>query len=69
MAKDTDIKRRIYAENGIPEYWIADLQQHRLLIFRTPQNGDYQDQQIITAGEIAPLAFQNISISVPRLLH
>ncbi len=38
LAKDTDIKRKIYAENGIPEYWIADLQQHRLLIFRNPQS-------------------------------
>jgi Uma2 family endonuclease len=37
LAFDRDEKGPIYAENGIPEYWIIDLQSASVLVRRQPQ--------------------------------
>lgn len=67
LAKDLGAKKRIYAEAGIQEYWISDLKNNRLRIFRDLVDGDYQIQQILTEGTISPLAFENVSVNVRRL--
>ena len=46
--RDTDIKRREYAEAGIPEYWIVDPRDRRVTVLRL-ENGVYA-----VAGEYAP---------------
>ncbi len=68
LAKDTDIKRKIYAAANIPDYWVMDLKKRQLHVFRDPSNGDYHSEIILTSGEICPLAFPEISIAVRRLL-
>ena len=47
---DREIKARLYARHGIPELWIADLNDERLHIFRTPREGDYADVSAVRAG-------------------
>jgi Uma2 family endonuclease len=39
-----------------------------LVVFRDPQNTGYQSQEIFTEGEIRPLAFSDVKVSVQRLL-
>ena len=67
LAKDLGAKKRIYAEAGIREYWISDLKNSQLHIFRELEDGDYKTQQILTDGTVSPLAFEDIAITVRRL--
>ncbi|MGG6266898.1 Uma2 family endonuclease [Leptolyngbya sp. AN03gr2] len=69
LSKDLEIKRRIYAEAGIREYWIINLKKLELIVFRDPQNGDYYSEMVLTTGTIAPVAFPEILISVDRILN
>ena len=68
LAKDLDEKRTTYAAATIPEYWVVDLNAEQLIVFRDPQNGDYQTTTSLTNGDIIPLAFPTIPLSIPRLL-
>jgi Uma2 family endonuclease len=67
LTKDLDTKRKIYAVAGIKEYWVIDVKNKQLIIFRSPQDGDYLFKQDISQGNIQPLAFPNINVSVDRL--
>jgi Uma2 family endonuclease len=67
LTKDLDIKRKTYAAAGIQEYWIIDVKNRQLIIFHSPQDGDYLFRQDISQGNIQPLAFHNINVSVDRL--
>jgi Uma2 family endonuclease len=69
LAKDLETKSRIYAAAGILEYWVINLQIMKLVVFRSPVNGEYESQQTLESGLIVPLAFPDVSISVSRLLN
>lgn len=69
LAKDIDVKRKAYAAAGICEYWVMDLKERQLRVFRNPANGDYQSEQVLTDGTISPLAFPEVEISVQQLLE
>lgn len=68
LTKDLETKSRIYAAAKILEYWVINLQMMKLVVFRSPINGEYESQQTLEAGYIVPLAFPDISIAVNRLL-
>ncbi|MEC4803820.1 MAG: Uma2 family endonuclease [Jaaginema sp. PMC 1079.18] len=68
LKHDREIKAGIYAAASIAEYWLIDLSAPQMLVFRNPQGGQYQEELKIREGIISPLAFPNLSISVPRLL-
>ncbi|MEM1252568.1 MAG: Uma2 family endonuclease [Cyanobacteria bacterium P01_H01_bin.21] len=67
LAKDLGEKKRVYAEAGIREYWISNLKNSQLHVFRTLEDGDYQTQQILTEGTVSPLAFEDVAVTVRRL--
>ncbi len=68
LQKDVDIKAAIYAEAGIPEYWVLNLAAKNIIVFREPENGQYLSEQIIEEGVIIPLEFVDVQVSVERLL-
>lgn len=53
LEKDTEEKRRAYAAAGIADYWVANLQQGELIVYRQPLEGDYQ----VCAGPAARSGF------------
>jgi Uma2 family endonuclease len=67
---DRNVKSPLYAENGVREYWIMNLNDRQIEIFRQPQpNGTYMDQSIRRPGEqIDLLAFPGALIPVDDLL-
>ncbi|MBV9387585.1 MAG: Uma2 family endonuclease [Chroococcidiopsidaceae cyanobacterium CP_BM_ER_R8_30] len=69
LAKDLDTKRKAYAAAEIQEYWVVDLKQKQLNVFREPINGNYSLEVSLTTGEIRPLAIPDIIVSVQRLLE
>lgn len=51
---DRDIKLPLYAENDIVEYWIVNLLDRCLEVYRQPQpDGTYRDAQTLSAGDQA----------------
>ncbi len=69
LSKELDTKSKIYAEVGIPEYWVVNLKELHLVVFRHPQNQEYSSKSILTGGIIQPLAFPNVDISVDSILN
>ena len=68
LSKDLDEKKRLYAEAGIPEYWVVNLRDMTVLVFRDPGAGTYQTEQTLDGGVIHPLALPGVAVSVSRLL-
>jgi Uma2 family endonuclease len=68
LSKDLETKSKIYAAAGINEYWVINLKQRKLIIFRSPTDEGYEFKQTLNEGAIAPFAFQDVQISVQRLL-
>jgi len=68
LTQDTTTKKQLYAESGIPEYWVVNLQDGQLQVYTQPQNGDYATETILTTGTLSPTAFKDIEIQVQRLL-
>lgn len=69
LAKDTELKTKIYASSGIREYWVVNLKTLELIVYRDPIDGDYRSKTILTEGEIYPLDFLDLAISVEHLLR
>ncbi len=69
LSKDREIKARIYAQAGIADYWILDVNQRQLLVLRSPSENGYQSELVLTEdGNISPLRFPNISVTVQEIL-
>lgn len=67
LAKDLDKKKSAYAEAGIPEYWVLDLVNSLLIVFRNPLGSNYLSRQEFNSGDISPSMFPDIKISITEL--
>lgn len=69
LEKDTEDKRLVYAQAGIADYWVVNLRDRSVILYRDPSEGDYQWSQTIHRGTVAPLAFPDVAININRLLN
>jgi Uma2 family endonuclease len=67
LAKDLGEKKDAYAEAGVQEYWVVDLKNRQLKVFRDLAQGQYQSELALTEGSLSPVAFQDVPIEVRRL--
>jgi Uma2 family endonuclease len=65
---DQDTKAKIYARNNIPEYWIVDLINKKVIVYTSPKGNNYQQIEIYQTGTIIAQAFPNINIELCELL-
>jgi Uma2 family endonuclease len=66
---DREVKITMYAAARIPEYWIADLADDVLRVFRDPAVGTYKTSRIYRRGDaMTPVAFPDNAIQVSELL-
>lgn len=66
---DRDVKLPIYAAARIKEFWILDLKDEVLHVFRDPQRGAYATALTFRRGDaVSFLAFPDIEIPVSDLL-
>ena len=74
LSLDRDRKRAVYARAGIREYWIVNLAERCLEVYRDPvaspgQAGLYRSsQKLAPADSIAPLATRETTVAVVDLL-
>lgn len=69
LSFDRQQKKKLYARNGIPEYWIINLVEQQLEIHRDPEEKDYNENITLQKGQsIAPLSAPDNTISVTDIL-
>jgi Uma2 family endonuclease len=67
LRRDQQVKLPVYASAGIPEYWIADLDQESLIIHREPMGSGYRIVETRCGDDlISPLAAPDFSFPVRR---
>jgi Uma2 family endonuclease len=70
LKRDQQVKLPIYAKARIQEYWIADLEDEALLVYRDPLPSGYGQIQTLRGDEqISPLAAPDFSIAVRKLFE
>lgn len=68
LTKDLEQKIITYARNGIPEYWVIDLKNKKLIVHTQIQNNSYSKVIEYRSGTIASQAFNQIQIDLDKLL-
>ena len=61
LRTDLGPKRAIYAEHGVPEYWVVDVEGRRVHQFWSPADGAYRETRTV------PLAGELRSATLPAL--
>ena len=65
---DLSLKSELYARAGIPEYWVVDLPNRVLVVFRDPREGAYETRTTHQPGSrIAPVSWPDFEIDVDSL--
>ena len=66
---DRSEKLRAYARAGLPEYWIVNLAESCVEVYREPRGESYAMHLRRKAGEtIAPAAFPDRTLAVEEIL-
>jgi Uma2 family endonuclease len=67
--RDREIKLPIYAENGVPELWLIDLETHTIEVCRDPSGATYATRQLFAAGEpVTARAFPELVVRLGDML-
>jgi Uma2 family endonuclease len=60
---------RKYAKSGVPEYWIVNLREDVIEVYRGPQGESYVEKSIVKLGEsVAPQAFPDTAVAVSEII-
>ncbi len=66
---DRDVKLPLYAQSGVPEVWIVDLNADVVHTHSRPGVSEYRDAQIKRRGErLVPLAFLDQELAIDDIL-
>jgi Uma2 family endonuclease len=69
LKQDCQIKDKLYARSSIAEYWVVDIKNRQVHIFRDPTSTGYTSQLILSeTHSISPLAFPEIVLSIASIL-
>lgn len=65
LPTDQKVKLPLYAAADIPQVWLIDLENERVLTYATPKDGAFQIENVYTnedAISLAPLTEQSLSV-------
>ena len=68
IAYDRKVKRSLYAEADIPEYWIVNLQDQIIEVYSNPSEGEYRQAIQAKRGATLPLPIGLGTIDVRDIL-
>lgn len=64
---DLHDKKDVYEREGLEEYWVIDIPNQRLHVFKDLVDGKYHSLIIHTDGIISPHAFPDVEVEVKKL--
>jgi Uma2 family endonuclease len=66
---DREVKAPLYAESGSPEYWLLDVENAVVEVYRHPRDGGWTETFTLRAADtIRPVSFPDIEVSLARVL-
>jgi Uma2 family endonuclease len=66
---DRKVKAPLYAEGGSPEYWIVDVENARLEVFRSPKDGEWKEHFTLGPTQtIRPVSFPDVEFPLKDFL-
>ena len=69
LKQDCEVKDKLYARSSIAEYWVIDIKNRQVQIFRDPTPTGYSSQLILTeTHSVSPLAFPEMILSIASIL-
>ena len=69
LAYDRDIKAPLYAQAGVPETWLVDLEARRIEAHRQPSPQGYRQVTYAYPGDtLSPQAFADVTLAVDDVL-
>jgi Uma2 family endonuclease len=69
LKKDCEVKDKLYARANIPDYWVIDLPNRQVHIFRIPTPTGYASHTILSESQtVSPLAFPSIVLPISSIL-
>ena len=67
-ARDLGVKRKLYAQRAVPEYWVAVLKTRKIERFADPIDGDYRKHDSFAFNEAVPsVTLPNVGIDAGTL--
>lgn len=67
---DRRLKAALYAQAGIVEYWIVNLPERQIEVYREPQAGDYRNVTRHGPDDtLSPLTFPGVTFEVEAILR
>ena len=68
LVNDLVLKRDLYASGDVPEYWVFDVPNRQVHVFRNPSRGAFQ-QTFVASGNvtIAPQSFPKAQLNIGEL--
>lgn len=68
LKQDCEIKDKVYAQAKIADYWVVDLKNRQLHVFRDPTSTGYTSHLILTEPhQVSPLAFPALTITLAAI--
>jgi Uma2 family endonuclease len=69
LKKDCEVKEKVYAKANIADYWVVDLKNRQVHIFRDPMPNGYENHLVLNESQvISPLAFPAIILPITSIL-
>ncbi len=69
LKQDCEVKDKLYAQAGIADYWVVDVPNRQLHIFREPTPTDYARHLILAEpSQATPLAFPDVVLALTAML-
>ncbi len=66
---DREIKKTLYAEAGIGEFWIINLRENTLEFYTAPKNGSYRLVRILETGEtVESNAVEKLRLKIDEII-
>jgi Uma2 family endonuclease len=70
LSYDRDVKVPLYAESGVPEVWLVDLNSESISVFRRPSADGYLEKRKLGLGDrISLAAFPDFSLAVSEIFR
>jgi Uma2 family endonuclease len=70
LTYDTTVKAQIYSEAGVRDYWVVDLPNRKLHVFRDPSESGFQSREVHSGNTlVTPLLVPGVTLTPDELFE
>ncbi len=68
LGYDREVKKPLFATAGIPEFWIVNIGESQVEVYKKPANGDYASRQDFKRGDTIFIDNLDFAVEVDKVL-